>query len=95
MLGKSTGTAAYAIDTILPDMKFATVRMNPKRSGMISYDDSAALKMAGVDKIVDLGTGIGVIASNTWLAFKAAEAVNIVWEDAPFRGVDGRNQSLA
>ena len=84
MLGKSTGTAAYAIDTILPDMKFATVRMNPKRSGMISYDDSAALKMAGVDKIVDLGTGIGVIASNTWLAFKAAEAVNIVWEDASY-----------
>ena len=49
-LGKSTGTAAYAIDTILPGMKFATVRMNPKRAAMKSYDDSAALSMDGVEK---------------------------------------------
>ena len=84
MVGKSTGTAAFAIDTVMPDMKFATVRMNPKRSGMVSFDATEALKMAGVEKVVDLGTGIGVIATNTWLAFKAAEAIEIVWEDAAY-----------
>lgn len=84
MVGKSTGTAQYATDTALEGMKFATVRMNPRRSGMVSYDDSAARAMPGVDAIVDLGDGIGVIASNTWLAMQAAEAVDIVWQDATY-----------
>ncbi len=84
MLGKSTGTAAYAIDTILPNMKFATVRMNPRRSGMVSFDATAALAMDGVEQVVDLGTGIGVIATNTWLAFQGAQAVEIEWESASY-----------
>lgn len=79
MVGKSTGTAEYATDVQLDGMKFATVRMSPKRNGMVSYDDSFAKEMAGVDAIVDLGDGIGVIASNTWLAIQAAEAVDITW----------------
>ena len=84
IVGKSTGTAQYAIDVVLPDMKFATVRMNPKRAGMVSFDASAAETMDGVDAVVDLGDGIGVIASNTWLAIQAAEAVDIVWENATY-----------
>ncbi len=82
---KSTGTATYAIDTLAPDMVFATVRMNPKLGGpMVSYDDTTARGMDGVLKVVDLGTGIGVIARNTWLAFQAADAVDVVWGDAPY-----------
>jgi isoquinoline 1-oxidoreductase beta subunit len=84
MVAKSTGTAPYASDTKLDGMKFATVRMNPRRSGMISYDDSIAKTMPGVDAIVNLGDGIGVVASNTWLAIQAAEAVEIAWADASY-----------
>ena len=84
MVGKSTGTAEFAIDTVLPGMKFGTARINPRRSGMVSFDATAAEAMDGVDKVVDLGDGIGVIANNTWTAIKAAEAVDIVWEDANY-----------
>lgn len=84
MVGKSTGTATFDVDVRREGMKFATVRMNPRRSGMISFDASEALLMDGVIKILDLGDGIGVIASNTWLAMQAAEAVDIVWEDAVY-----------
>ena len=84
MVAKSTGTAQYAIDVVLPNMKFASVRMNPKRSGMVSYDATAAESMAGVDAVIDLGDGIGVIANNTWTAMRAAEAVDIVWQDATY-----------
>lgn len=84
MVGKSTGTAVYATDIKLEGMKFATVRMNPRRSGMISYDDSVAKTMAGVDAILDLGDGIAVVARNTWLAMQAAEAVDITWEQASY-----------
>lgn len=84
MVGKVTGTAEFGSDVRLPGMKFATVRMNPKRAGMVSYDDGAARNMAGVEAIVDLGNGIAVIANNTWLAIQAAEAVDIQWEQASY-----------
>jgi len=84
MVGKSTGTAHYGIDMRLEGMKFATVRINPRRAGMLSFDATAALKMPGVEKIIDLGDGIAVIASNTWLAFQAADAVDINWAPAAY-----------
>ncbi len=85
MVGKATGTAEFAIDVRLPGMKFATVRRNPKLGGgMFSFDGNEAKSMPGVEKIVDLGDGIAVIATNTWLAIQAAEAVDIKWEDAPY-----------
>ncbi|PUB18869.1 xanthine dehydrogenase family protein molybdopterin-binding subunit [Yoonia sediminilitoris] len=84
MVAKSTGTAQYATDTKLDDLKFATVRMNPRRSGMVSFDDSAAKTMAGVEQIIDLEDGIAVVANNTWLALQAANAVEITWEDASY-----------
>ena len=85
MLAKATGTAEFGIDVRLPGMKFATVRMNPKRGdSMVRFDATEAEKMPGVEKIIDLGAGIAVVASNTWLAIQAAEAVDIEWSDAPY-----------
>ena len=84
MLSKITGTAEFGADINLPGMKFATVRMSPKRAGMRSFDASQAETMPGVEKIVDLGDGIAVIASNTWLAMQAAEAVEIEWEPSVY-----------
>lgn len=85
MVAKSTGTAEYGADVRLEGMRFATVRINPRLgSGMVSFDASAAENMAGVEQIIDLGNGIAVVANNTWLAFQAADAVEIGWEDAPY-----------
>ena len=84
MVAKSTGTAVFATDITLDGMKFATVRMNPRRSGMVSYDDSAARDMPGIEAVIDLGDGIAVVASNTWLAMQASQAVDITWEDATY-----------
>ncbi len=84
MLAKCTGTAEYGADIRLPGMKFATVRMNPRRTGMKSFDAKTARAMPGVEKIIDLGDGIAVVASNTWLAFQAAQAVEIDWEPSNY-----------
>ncbi|MEM7318306.1 MAG: molybdopterin cofactor-binding domain-containing protein [Pseudomonadota bacterium] len=82
---KSTGTAEFGIDVRLPGMKFASVRMTPRLTGtMVRYDDSAALAMPGVEKVVDLGTGVAVIANNTWIAMQALEAIDITWGAAPY-----------
>ena len=85
MVAKSTGTAEYGADVRLEGMRFATVRINPRLgSGMVSFDARAAENMAGVERIIDLGNGIAVVANNTWLAFQAADAVEIEWENAPY-----------
>jgi len=87
MLSKCTGTAEYAIDVRLPGMLYATVKMNPKLGGeMLSFDASRAETMPGVEKVVPLAGGVAVVASNTWLAFKAADAIEFDWGDAPYPG---------
>lgn len=85
MLEKSAGTAQFGIDTRLEGMKFASLRINPRLGGgMISFDAGKAETMPGVEKIVDLGNGIAVVANNTWLAMQAADAVEIEWQEAPY-----------
>lgn len=96
MIGKVTGTAKFATDTAIEGMKFATARMSPTRAAMQSYDDTAARDMDGVEAIIDLGDGIAVIASNTWLAIQAAEAVDIAWAPATYPAdTDGLRAAIA
>ena len=81
---KSTGTATYATDIPLDGLRFATVRINPARAGMVRFDASEALMMDGVEDVLDLGDGIAVVARNTWLAMQAAQAVEIEWEPSSY-----------
>lgn len=81
MVAKCTGTAEFGVDVRREDMLFATVRLNPHRAGLIRrLDTSRAEKMRGVERVVDLGYGIAVVATNTWYAMEAARAVEIEWE---------------
>ncbi len=85
MVEKVTGAARYGIDVRLEGMKFAAVRINPRLGGgMRGFDASAAEAMEGVEKVVDLGNGVAVVATNTWLAMQALDAMRIDWEEAPY-----------
>lgn len=85
MEAKSTGTETFGIDITLPGMKFATVRMNPKRGGKLQgFDPAPALAMAGVEKVIDLGTGFAVVANTTWTAMQAADLVSADWGKADY-----------
>jgi len=85
MLGKVTGTAQFAIDLRLPDMRFATVRTNPRQGGaMNGYDDSAAKAIPGVERILPLQNGVAVVATNTWAAMQGSQAITFDWAAAPY-----------
>ena len=85
MLAKATGTADYGVDIRLPGMKFATVRMTPRLgSEMRAFDPGPALEMPGVERVIDLGTGIAVVARNSWAAMQGAAAVAVEWGPAPY-----------
>jgi len=97
IVAKSTGTQDYGIDVKLDGMVHATLRTNPRMGGeMIRYDASVAETMRGVQRIVPVTGGIGVIADNTWRAFQAAQAVEIEWGPAPYPAeTEGHWQVLA
>ncbi len=85
MRDKVTGKAEFGVDVRLPDMLFATVRMNPRQGArMTAMDASAAEKVPGVVKVINLGTGYAVVADNTWTAFKAADLVTPEWDKASY-----------
>ncbi|MGY6534855.1 MAG: molybdopterin cofactor-binding domain-containing protein [Pararhodobacter sp.] len=85
MLAKATGAAAYGVDVRLPGMKFAAIRMNPRLGGpMRGFDPAPALALAGVERVIDLGSGVAVVARNSWAAMKGAEAVDVTWGPAPY-----------
>ena len=80
IVAKSTGTATFGIDIKMPGMVYATVRTNPRHSVCIKgFDASAAEKSRGVIAIVPITGGVGVIADNTWRAFKAASLIKCDW----------------
>jgi isoquinoline 1-oxidoreductase beta subunit len=85
MVAKCTGTATFGIDLRMPGMVYATVRTNPRLGGgMKDYDASAAVTAKGVLKIVPITGGVGVIADNTWRAFRAANLIKFDWGPAPY-----------
>lgn len=89
MLAKVTGAPIFGVDVDLPDMLYGTVRMSPRFwSKPVRSDLSSAERMPGVVSIVPIdttyGAGFGVIAENTWAAFKAAEAIDVEWGAADY-----------
>ncbi|MDH3433994.1 MAG: molybdopterin-dependent oxidoreductase, partial [Gammaproteobacteria bacterium] len=88
----TTGQAAYGIDTVLPEMLYASIERCPAVGGTVkSLDDTAARAIAGVDQVLKLPDatspplfnplgGVAVLASNTWAAQKGREALEIEWD---------------
>jgi isoquinoline 1-oxidoreductase beta subunit len=96
-VAKSTGTQAYSIDFKRDGMVHAMVRTNPRRGGeMISFDDTEAKAMRGVQKVLPITGGVAVVADNTWRAIQAANAVEIEWGAAPYPAeMDAHWQALS
>ena len=91
---KSAGTAVFTGDIRLPGMKFVAVRTNPALGGaMKGYDATLAEKMAGVVKVIALPDGVAIVASNTWLANQAADAVTFDWDTAPYRATSAEMEA--
>jgi isoquinoline 1-oxidoreductase beta subunit len=87
---KSSGRAVYGIDVEVPGMVYASVEHNPVFGGkLVSFDEGAALKVAGVQKVVKIQRMLGknkydavaVVADNYWAARQGRLALNAKWEN--------------
>jgi isoquinoline 1-oxidoreductase beta subunit len=76
---KTNGTAVYGIDVKLPGMKIASIEKPLQIGGKVaSFDASDALKYPGVHKVVQVPSGVAVIADNTWAAFQGRKTTGDV-----------------
>jgi isoquinoline 1-oxidoreductase beta subunit len=75
-----TGQPLFGIDTRREGMLFAMVARPPAYGKTLgTVDDSAALKVNGVKKIIKLKNSVAVLATSTWAAKKGRDALLIQW----------------
>jgi len=78
---KTTGKAVYAMDIRRPGMMRAVVARSPKFGGTVkSFDATAAKAVKGVIEVVQIPSGVAVVAKDTWTALKARQVLKIEWD---------------
>ena len=79
---KVSGKAVFGIDVKIPGMLTAVVaRASVFGAKVKSVDDSRARNMPGVRKVVEVPSGVAVIADSYWQAKVARDAIRIDWDD--------------
>ncbi|MED5544739.1 MAG: molybdopterin cofactor-binding domain-containing protein [Pseudomonadota bacterium] len=82
MPGKVTGQTKYGIDGAWEDMRHAVVARSPRFGARLLHADTrAARAMSGVEAVVEIPSGIAVIARTTWHALRARDALTLTWSD--------------
>lgn len=78
---KVNGSAKYGIDIHFADTLTAVVAHPPIFGAkVLSYDATAAKKVIGVRDVVQIPTGVAVIADNFWSAKTGRDALKIDWD---------------
>lgn len=98
----TTGGANYGADVSFPGMKIAVIARCPVYRGKVkSFDATEAMKVPGVEKVVEIPAladdkpaefralgGIAVIGTNTWSCMEGRRALKIEWDMGPHTAHD-------
>jgi isoquinoline 1-oxidoreductase subunit beta len=86
---KVAGRTEFGIDVKIPGMKIAAIAISPVTGGRsTSVNERAALAIAGVRQVVDIGEAVAVVGDHMWAAKKGLKAAAIHWDDGPNKTVD-------
>lgn len=89
---KTNGTAKFGQDVQFPGLLTAVVLRAPGFGGTVkSFDDSASRKIQGVRKIVQVPSGIAVVADNFWAAKQGRDALKVEWNAGPYAAFDSQS----
>ncbi len=82
---KCDGTAEFGIDAKVPGMLVAALAQSPVFGGKVaSFDAAKARAMPGVKHVVQISSGVAVVADTYWQAKQALAAVDIKWDAGAF-----------
>lgn len=94
VLAKVTGRAEFGIDVVRPDMRVAVIvrgpfgvpseeaeryRMKNIGATLVRFDAEEARRLPGVQQILQVPTGVAVVADTYWHARAAAQRVEVEW----------------
>ena len=85
---KVNGTAVYGMDVKVPGMLVAQVEHSPVFGGRLqSFDAAEALKVDGVTNVVEIPSGVAVVAKGYWPAKKGRDALRVTWDRGEYGDV--------
>ena len=81
---KVNGSAVFGIDVKLPGLLTAKVVRCPVFGGKVArFNADKAKAVPGVKNVVQISTGVSVVADNYWSASQGAQALEITWDEGP------------
>jgi isoquinoline 1-oxidoreductase beta subunit len=83
------GAAKYGMDVVLPNMAVAVVSRAPAISAQLeSFDAQSARAIQGVIDVVEIDSGVAVVAEDFWSAFQGCAALETQWKQERWRELD-------
>jgi isoquinoline 1-oxidoreductase subunit beta len=81
---KVNGSAVFGIDVKLPGLLTAKVVRCPVFGGKVArFNADKAKDVPGVKNVVQISTGVAVVADNYWSASRGAQALEVTWDEGP------------
>ncbi|NUU36456.1 xanthine dehydrogenase family protein molybdopterin-binding subunit [Pseudomonas sp. C2B4] len=88
---KITGRAKFGMDVQFEGLMTAMVARSPTFGGSVkSFEGAEALAVPGVHKVVQVPTGVAVIADHYWAAKLGRDALHVEWNPGPNSGLDSQ-----
>jgi isoquinoline 1-oxidoreductase beta subunit len=81
---KVRGRARFGIDVRVPGLRFAAVARPPVVGGKVArFDATRAKAVPGVRQVVEVPSGVAVVADSTWAALSGRGALDVTFEAGP------------
>src|SRR5436189_4242135 len=91
---KVDGSAQFGIDVKVPGMLVAVVARCPVFGGKVaSFDGAKAKTVSGVRQVVQISSGVAVLADGYWPAKQGRDALDVKWDDGANATVTSANIS--
>jgi isoquinoline 1-oxidoreductase beta subunit len=88
---KITGRAKFGMDVQFDGLMTAMVSRSPVFGGKVrSFEGAEALAVPGVHKVLQVPTGVAVIADHYWAAKLGRDALHVEWDLGPNAGLDSQ-----
>ena len=90
---KTNGTAVFGIDVKMPEMMTAVVARAPVFGAKLkTWNSKKAEKVPGVRKVVEVPSGVAVLAEGMWAAMQGRDALEIEWDEGAMANFSSRSQ---
>src|SRR5881275_1422209 len=81
---KVDGSAQFGIDVKAPGLLVAVIARSPVFGGKVkSFDAAKAKAVPGVKHVVQISSGVAVVADGYWPAKKGRDALDVSWDEGP------------